>query len=41
LVGLAVPGDFSDALGDLCSSGACNTPAVDTNFNPRILPAAP
>jgi hypothetical protein len=41
LVGLAVPGDFSDALDDLCSSGACSTPAVDTNFNPRILPAAP
>jgi hypothetical protein len=41
LVGLAVPGDFSDALDDLCSSGACTTPAVDTNFNPRIRPAAP
>jgi len=41
LVGLAVPGDFGDALDDLCSSGACSTPAVDANFNPRIRPAAP
>jgi hypothetical protein len=44
LVGLAAPGDFSVALGELCSSGAtqaCTTPAVDTNFNPRIRPAAP
>ena len=44
LVGLAVPGDFGNALTDLCSSSAapaCATPAVDTNFNPRIRPAAP
>lgn len=44
LTGLALPSDFSGALGDLCStSGAnpCVTPAADTNFNPRILPASP
>lgn len=44
LVGLATPGDFSDALNDLCASsgaGACTTPAADTNFNPRIRPAVP
>jgi hypothetical protein len=44
LVGLAVPADFSDAIGDLCSSSAtsvCTAPPVDTNFNPRILPAGP
>jgi hypothetical protein len=39
LVGAVTPADFSDALGDLCSSGACITPAVDTDFNPRILPS--
>ncbi len=44
LVGLATPGDFSDALNDLCASNStapCTTPAVDTNFNPRIRPAVP
>jgi hypothetical protein len=44
LVGLAAPGDFGIAFNDLCSSGAtseCTVPAVDTNFNPRILPATP
>ena len=44
LVGLAMPGDFSDALNDLCAPGSaspCTTPAVDTNFNPRIRPAVP
>jgi len=44
LVGLALPADFSDALNDLCASAAatvCATPAVDTNFNPRILLADP
>lgn len=44
LVGVAVPGDFRVALGDLCASGgttACATPVADTNFNPRIRPAAP
>jgi hypothetical protein len=43
LTGLAAPSDFSNALGDLCATsgaGACVTPAVDTNFNPRILPAS-
>ncbi|HXY79636.1 MAG TPA: matrixin family metalloprotease [Candidatus Bathyarchaeia archaeon] len=43
LVGLVAPSDFSNALNDLCSSSApaCTTPGVDTNFNPRILPADP
>jgi hypothetical protein len=44
LDGLAGPGDFSNALDDLCSSSTtaiCTTPAVNTNFNPRILPAPP
>lgn len=44
LVGLAQPADFSIALNDLCASGAmsvCVTPPVDTNSNPRILPASP
>jgi hypothetical protein len=40
LVGIAAPSDFGIALGDLCSSGgnaSCTTPAVNTNFNVRIL----
>jgi len=43
LTGLAAPSDFSNALDDLCGSSApaCVTPAVDTNFNPRIQPAGP
>ncbi len=44
LVGLATPGDFSEALEDLCASDSistCTTPAADTNFNPRTLPAGP
>jgi hypothetical protein len=44
LVGLATPGDFSSALNDLCASGSastCTTPAVGTNFSPRIRPAVP
>jgi Matrixin len=44
LVGLAQPGDFSNALGGACSSGstsACQTPAFNTNFNPRAQPAGP
>jgi Matrixin len=44
LVGLATPGDFSDALDDLCATDSvptCTTPAADTNFNPRIFPAGP
>jgi hypothetical protein len=44
LVGLAQPADFGDALNDLCgadSNPACATPAVNTNFNPRMQPAGP
>ena len=44
LVRLAAPGDFSDALNDLCASGSAparTTPAVGTNFSPRIRPAVP
>ena len=43
LTGLAAPSDFNNALEDLCASEApaCVTPAVDTNFNPRIQPAGP
>jgi len=44
LVGLAAPGDFSVALGDLCNSGGtseCDTPAVNLNVNSRIRPAGP
>jgi hypothetical protein len=44
LTGLASPGDFSEALNDLCASGggsSCATPAVNTNFNPRVQPADP
>ena len=44
LVGLAGPGDFSVAFGDLCGSGsasACNTPQAGTSFNPRVRPAVP
>jgi hypothetical protein len=44
LVGLAVPGDFGNALDDLCSSGGvseCATPAVNVSFNPRFRPAGP
>ncbi len=42
LVGLALPGDFSDVIMGLCSSSAaptCAAPPVNTNFNVRILPA--
>ncbi len=42
LVGLAVPGDFSDVFTGLCSSSVaptCMVPPVNTNFNVRILPA--
>lgn len=41
LDGLVVGSDFSDVLSDLCAPGAmpaCTTPAVNINFNPRILP---
>ena len=43
LDGLAAPGDFGLALGDLCpASGpsACTLPAANTNFNPRIRPSS-
>ncbi len=44
LVGLAQPGDFGGPLADVCpmnSATPCTTPTVDTNFNPRALPAGP
>lgn len=43
LVGLAGPGDFGEALGDLCGGSAsqCATPTVNTSFNPRVQPAGP
>ena len=44
LVGLALPGDFSNVFAGLCSSSVaptCTPPPVNTNFNVRILPAAP
>jgi len=42
LVGLALPGDFSDVFTGLCSGSVaptCTPPPVNTNFNVRILPA--
>lgn len=44
LVGLAQPGDFGGPLVDVCSANSaapCTMPPVDTNFNPRALPAGP
>ena len=44
LVGLALPGDFSNVFTGLCSSSVeptCVPPPVNTNFNVRILPASP
>jgi hypothetical protein len=44
LGGLVSPGDFSEAMADLCASGgpsACTTPAANTNFNPRARTASP
>jgi hypothetical protein len=44
LVGLAQPGDFGGALGNVCpvnSASPCSMPPVDTNFNPRALPSGP
>jgi hypothetical protein len=44
LVGLALPGDFSNVFTGLCSSSVaptCTPPPVNTNFNVRILPASP
>jgi hypothetical protein len=41
LVGLALPGDFSDVFTGLCSSSVartCTPPPVNANFNVRILP---
>jgi hypothetical protein len=41
LVGLALPGDFSDVFTGLCSSTVaptCAAPPVNANFNVRILP---
>ena len=43
LVGLALPGDFSNVLAGLCSSTVaptCTPPPMNTNFNVRILPAS-
>jgi Matrixin len=42
LDGLVGAGDISNALDGICASSstaACVTPAVNVNFNPRILPA--
>jgi Matrixin len=42
LDGLVGAGDISNALDSICSSrsaAVCVTPAVNVNFNPRILPA--
>jgi hypothetical protein len=42
LLGLALPGDFSDVFTGSSSSSvapACTAPPVNTNFNVRILPA--
>jgi|HubBroStandDraft_6_1064221.scaffolds.fasta_scaffold58465_3 hypothetical protein len=44
LVGLALPGDFSNVFTGLCSSSVaptCTPPPVNTNFNVRVLPASP
>jgi hypothetical protein len=44
LVGLAQPGDFGGALGNVCPENSaipCAMPPVNTNFNPRALPAGP
>jgi len=44
LSGLAGPGDFGVAFSDLCGANAspsCTTPAANTSFNPRFLPAGP
>jgi hypothetical protein len=41
LVGLALPGEFSDVFTGLCSSSVartCTPPPVNANFNVRILP---
>lgn len=44
LVGLALPGDYSNVFTGLCSSTvapACAAPQVNINFNVRVLPAVP
>ena len=46
LTGLASPADFSGALDEPCATSgsgapACTAPPVNTNFNPRSLPASP
>jgi matrixin len=44
IIGLVGPGDFGDALDNLCSTTAaptCTTPNVNTNFNVRIRPSGP
>jgi hypothetical protein len=44
IIGLVGPGDFSDALDDLCSTTTtptCTTPNVNTSFNVRIRPSGP
>jgi hypothetical protein len=48
LEGIVAPGDFSEALGDLCATGgstgsssACTAPAANTNFNTRTRPVSP
>jgi Matrixin len=44
LIGLVGPGDFNEALEDLCVSGGtteCTTPAANTNFNVRTRPTGP
>lgn len=43
LVGLALPGDFSNVFTGLCSSSVAPTctPPVNTNFKVRLLPASP
>jgi hypothetical protein len=43
LVGLALPGDFSNVFEGLCSNNVgptCTPPPVNTNFNVRVLPAS-
>jgi hypothetical protein len=39
LVGLALPGDFSNALTSLCGT-SCQSPVMNTNFNVRVMPAS-
>lgn len=44
IIGLVGPGDFSDALDNLCSdtiAPTCATTAVNTSFNVRIRPSGP